>query len=235
MTNQTPFRGVQPDDGQRRITIDAEHFSIRFLVPVLTLGSVIVFHLVGMAVLDRVLDEGVNVACIVLPLDVLVFLGLGYVYERVLKRVMPSKRYALLSDETLIVADGREKNPPQQVTLTWDQTINPAAWRFVVRRRTRVPKGWFCLALQLLQDEESIIFYTFMPQDEAEALPGYKQFVRLRPRKEVESSTDLRGVAEQRRYLKLEDERWNDGAEIAPDDFRAVLMQVARHVPGWVI
>ena len=116
----------------------------------------------------------------------------------------------------------------------WDRTVNVMAWRFVVRRRTRIPKGWLCLAVQLLQDEATVILYTFMPPDEAEALRGYANFVRLRPRKETESNNDLRAVAEQRRLLKLEDARWEDGSEIAPDDFRAVLTMLETHVQGWL-
>ncbi len=50
-----------------------------------------------------------------------------------------------------------------------------------------------------------------LPGKEAEELPGYTQFVRLRPRKETLSNTDLSTVAEQRRLLKLEDARWEDG------------------------
>jgi hypothetical protein len=57
--------------------------------------------------------------------------------------------------------------------------------------------------------------------------------VRLRPRRETESNTDLRAAAEQRRLLRLEDARWRDGAEIAQDDFRAMLAALTPHVPGW--
>jgi hypothetical protein len=43
----------------------------------------------------------------------------------------------------------------------------------------------------------------------------------------------LSAVAEQRRLLKLEDSRWNDGAEIAHKDFDALLDILRQHVPGW--
>jgi hypothetical protein len=150
----------------------------------------------------------------------------------VLKRVMPSRRRAVLSDSTLTVTDARH-NPPDEVTLHWAQTVNVRAWRFEIGRRARVPKGWFCMALYLLQDEKEMILYTFMSPDEAETAIGYPHFTRLRPRKETESNTDLSAVAEQRRLLKLEDTRWRDGAEIAREDFHMVLATLQRRVPGW--
>lgn len=212
---------------ERRITVDAEHFSVRFLVPVLMIAATLLTHIVGLSVLRGAI-EGANPECLVLPLDAVVFLSVGFLAERVLKRLMPSRRYATLSPDALVIRDERQ-SPPTVTRVDWDRTINALGWRFAVRRRTRVPKGWFCLAIQLLQDETSIILYTFMSPDEAKTLPGYDNFTRLRPRKETASNTDLRAVAEQRRLLKLEDERWDDGAEIGADDFRAVL----RHVPGW--
>jgi hypothetical protein len=131
-----------------------------------------------------------------------------------------------------VVTDGR-RTPPAVQHLTWTKTVNVLAWRFEVKRRTRVPKGWHCMAIQLLQDEVEVVLYTFMPPKTAEDLPGYTNFVRLRPRKETESNTDLRAIAEQRRLLRLEDTRWEDGAEIAIEDFKAVLARLGQHVPGW--
>jgi hypothetical protein len=217
----------------RPIVIDAEHFSVRLLVPVVMVGLTLVFHFVGRAVLSEILSEGVNPTCVILPLDIVCLFSVGYVTERSLKRLVPSRRSATLSDDRLVITD-RRHHPPQEIQVVWDKTVNVMAWRFVVRRRTRIPKGWLCMAVQLLQDEADIILYTFMSPDEAEALQGYSNFARLRPRKETESNNDLRAVAEQRRLLKLEDARWEDGSEIAPDDFRAVLTMLEKHVRGWV-
>lgn len=89
------------------------------------------------------------------------------------------------------------------------------------------------MAAHLLQDETELIFYSFIAPKEAEELPAFNNFVRLRPRKEVETQTDLRQLAIQRRLLKLEDARWMDGAEIEADDFIALLRQIETHVPDW--
>lgn len=216
----------------RHIRVDTEHFAIRFSVPVVAIGLTILAHLVGMSVFGRVLGDNLDPACVVVPLDVGVFLGLAYGVERLLKRVMPSRRSAVLTGEALTITDGR-KRPPKVTSVHWDRAVNVLAWRFVVKRRTRVPKGWSCMAVQLLQDEDAVILYTFMPPDQAEKVAGYDRFVRLRPRRETESNTDLRAVAEQRRLLKLEDQRWEDGAEIAREDFAALLFMVEQRVSGW--
>ena len=218
-------------DHERLITIDSEHFAIRFLVPVLTIAFVVVAHLIGTVLLADAFED-TNSVCLMLPVDFGLLLVGGYTIERLLKRALPSRRKAWLSDTGLTFTDGRV-NPPEELTINWLQTVNVKAWRFVVPRRTRVNKGWYCMALHLLQDETEAVVYTFMSPDEAETVIGYNQFVRLRPRKETESNTDLSAVAEQRRFLKLEDARWHDGAEIGREDFQAILAVLQRRVPGW--
>ncbi len=221
-----------PAGGERVMKVDAEHFAVRFWLPVLVIGVTLAFHFIALSVLGGARDR-VNPECIVLPLDALVLGVAAFGAERGLKRAIPSRRTATLSDAALAITDERRK-PPEVRRVEWGKTVNVQAWRFAVRRKTRIPKGWYCLAIHLLQDETELILYTFMPPGRAEELPGYKNFVRLRPRKETESSADLSAVAQQRRLLKLEDARWGDGAEIGHDDFQAVLSQIERRVPGWL-
>lgn len=217
---------------QRVIKIDTEHFLIRLLVPVLTIGTVVVVYIGGLSLLRGLGDEGISPTCVVLPVALAVLLGGGYVIERVLKRLMPSRRSAVMTAEALTVTDAR-RSPPDVRRIEWHNTVNVTAWRFRVARRSRVPKGWYCMALRLLQDETELYLYAFMSQGEAERAIGYNNFVRLRPRKETQSNTDLSAVAEQRRLLKLEDARWNDGAEVQREDFHALLAMLQRRVPGW--
>jgi hypothetical protein len=212
--------------------VDAEHFAVRFWLPVLVIGVTVAFHFIALSVLGGARDS-VNPECVVLPLDGLVLAVTAFGAERGLKRAIPSRRSATLSDTALAITDER-RSPPEVRRVEWDKTVNVQAWHFAVRRKTRIPKGWYCMAIHLLQDETEVILYTFMPPDRAERLPGYKNFVRLRPRKETESSSDLGAVAQQRRLLKLEDARWADGAEIGHEDFQAVLSQIERRVPGWL-
>ena len=89
------------------------------------------------------------------------------------------------------------------------------------------------MAVYLLQDETDAILYTFMNPQAAEAVIGYGHFVRLQSRRSSGSDADLETLAEQRRLLKLENLRWQDGAEISPDDFNALLAVIQRRVPAW--
>lgn len=216
---------------ERQIAVDVEHFAVRFWVPMLALVFAVGVHIVGMALVGRLLDN-TSPACLVLPLDALAFVGGSLALDRLFKRRLPSRRSATLTERALVVTD-RRRSPARTTRIDWERTVNVKSWRFVVRRRTRIPKGWYCMALQLLQDDDEVILYTFMSPQEAEQVPGYASFTRLRPRKETLSSTELSAAAEQRRLLRLEDQRWQDGAEISADDFRAVLALVRRFVPGW--
>ncbi len=217
---------------ERTIQIDTEHILIRVLLPVLTIGAVLGTHIGGLRLLSRTLPQSIDPVCVLLPLDGLVFIGGGLLLERVLKRLWPVARRATLSDRALVLTD-RRKKPPQVTRIDWGQRVNVRAWRFTVKRPGRIPRGWYCLALRLLQDEDEAIFYTFMSRKEAERLPDYAHFVRLRSRKETLSNPDLEAVAEQRRLLKLEDARWQDGAEVSREDFAAILATVRRHVEMW--
>ncbi len=214
--------------------VDADHFAVRFLVPVLGLVIAVIFHILVSALLgDWLEDNGTTPGCVIVPADVLVFVGAASLTERALKRWMPARRSATLSHDSLTFHDGRGKTP-QTVRFALRQTLNAHAWRFEVKRRTRVPKGWYCLALYVLQDEQDAIFYTFMDGKEAETMPAYAHFIRLRPRRETQNSTDLASMAQQRRLLELEDRRWNDGAEVGPDDFRAMLAAIAQADTNWI-
>lgn len=231
MTDDPVTPGAALASDERQITIDAEHGAVRWLVLILTAGLVVLVHLVGTALVRR-LAGGISSACIVLPLDVVALVAGGLTIESVLKRSIPSHRSATLSDQALIIRDERHR-PPRITRIAWDKTVNVKAWRFTISRRARVQKGWYCMAIYLLQDDEEAVFYTFMPPHEAEAVLHYQRFVRLRPRQEIRSGTDLNTVAEQRRLLKLEDARWNDGAELSREDFKALLESLRQHVPDW--
>ena len=217
---------------ERHIQIDTEHILIRVLLPVLTIGAVLGTHIGGLSVLGRLLPNHIDPVCVLLPLDGLVFIGGGLLIERALKRLWPVHRRATLSEQALTLTD-RRKHPPQLTRIEWGKRVNVRAWRFTVKRPGRIPRGWYCMALHLLQDENEAIFYTFMSRKEAEKLGDFEHFVRLRSRKETLSNPDLEAAAEQRRLLKLEDARWEDGAEVSREDFGAILAALRRHVEAW--
>jgi hypothetical protein len=229
--SQEPNDTAGSGAARRTIPVDTEHFGVRFIVPTAAFSAALVWHIVGLSVLPDLLD-GVDALCIVLPFDFVVFFAMAFGVERLLKARMPSRRMAELSASELALID-RRSQPPIVTRIDWAQKVNVLAWRFAIRRRTRVPKGWYCIAVQLLQDESDLILYTFMSPDDAERVSGYRNFVRLRSRRETESNTDLSAVAEQRRLLKLEDARWTDGCELRPEDFTVILEIIEDVVPGW--
>ncbi len=217
--------------GDRLIPIDSEHAG-QLIVPVLALGVAIVAHIIGMTVFKSVLEEIASPLCAMLLIDALILITIWSLVGRIVKRVRPSPRYATLNAEALVLTDARRK-PAQVKRIAWDKTVNIKAWKFAINRRARVPKGWYCLALYLLQDETDVILYTFMAPQAAETAVGYNHFIRLQPRKDSAPDTDLDRLAEQRRLLKLEDLRWQDGAEITPEDFNALLAVLQRRIPAW--
>jgi hypothetical protein len=228
------LEGTPADENERLIKIDTEHANTRFIVPVLAFGLVLAIHLVGLPALKNQLGENASVSptCVMLFIDILIFLAAWYALERIIRRLRPSQRFATLSGSALVVTDARRR-PPTVTRIAWDKTVNIKAWKFPITRRTRVPKGWYCMALYLLQDEDEAILYTFMPPQQAETAIGYHNFVQLHPRRNAPSNTDLATMGEQRRLLKLEDLRWQDGAELSPADFNAVLAALQRRVPAW--
>ncbi len=189
---------------ERHIKVDTEQFSVRFLVPTIAIGLTLITHFLSRYLFEEVLNVDFSAECIIIPLDLIVLVLAAYSTEGFLKLVMPSRREATLGDQALILIDGR-KRPPQITQIEWEQEIEIQAWRFEVTKRTRVPKGWYCLALHFAQNGDEAIVYGFLSPDDAEKVPGFHQFIRLRPRKETVSSTDLNASAHQRRLLKFED------------------------------
>jgi hypothetical protein len=217
--------------GERLIQVDAKHFRAWLPTLILAVGVMVLFHVIATAWFNR--QSSSPPACLAVMADLAVLVGAGLLAGRVFKRLYPSRRSALLSETALVFTDARCR-PPEVISIAWDQTVNVLAWRFVIQRRQpRVAMGWNCLAIQLLQDENDVILYTFVPPAVAGQMPGYSRFVHLTSRRDVRESTDLRVSAERRRLLKLEDARWFDGAEISQEDFEAVLTMLGKVVPGW--
>jgi hypothetical protein len=97
-----------------------------------------------------------------------------------------------------------------------------------------VQKGWIMLGLKLIQDDAEVTLYTFMPEKEANALPNFSQFTPLVSRTELESDKmPLREKGEQKRLLKAEQERWEDGAELRRQDFPVLIEALMPHIADW--
>lgn len=213
--------------------VDTEHTGIRLALPLITIAGFVGAYLLTSWLLAAVNVE-VAIGCIAFAVAVVAALLAALLGDRFLKRTWPSGRALVLDGDGLRLRDQR-KGRSDEIQLRWDQRINPLAWRFAVSRGSaRVPKGWMMLGMQLLQDDAQMILYTFMSAKDAAALPAYSVFTPLVSRSSVEKGElSIREMSEQRRLLKIEDERWRDGAEIRKEDFVVLLNALTSHIPEW--
>lgn len=218
------------DDTPVRMVVDAEHVGIRTIMPVLAVAGLIGGFVLGNLVAPLV-DEALSSLCLSLIFAAIGLVTLTYVGERFIKPLWSSGRVILVDRSRLQLLDKRRK-PPQESTIEWDNPLQVQAWYFEVpTRRSRVPKGWYCVSIRLVQDEQKLILYSFLkPEAAEESVPRFNDwFVKLFPKKEREQITDVQKAARQERFRRLEDHRWHDGAELSAEDFLVVMTQVDRH------
>jgi len=209
----------------RRLPVDVEHLGVRVIVPLLAVAAlalVLVLGPVGLAALDL---EDTVASSLLLPLAILAAIGAALLGDRLLKKYWPSGRELLVDESCLVL---RDRKKPEQV-LRWGERVNLLTWRFTVPRRGRVPKGYLCLAMQLLQDEQQITIYTFYDPKKLDQLEEAEAFTPLVSRRALqEDRLNLRVAGQQRRLLQAEDERWQNGAELVPEDFADLWRLVCR-------
>ncbi len=226
----------QPQSEQpaaRVIPIDVEHGGIRFAVPGLAVLGFVLGYFLTSAILNA-LNADFSVLCVAIIGGIFGAILASAGGDYYLKRVWPSGRSLSLDAERLRLVDTRRRRQGE-TDLLWEQRINPLAWRFTVKRGSaRVPKGWLMLSLQLLQDDRQMTLYTFMPEKSAATLPAYSLFTPLVPRAQLESDKlSLKEKSEQRRLLKAETNRWENGAEVRREDFPILLDIISPHIPEW--
>lgn len=219
------------DDMARRIPVDVEHLGIRIMVPLLAGAALLLTFVLGPVVLDIFGLQDTLLSGLVLPVAIALAVAVAYGSDRFLKQRWPSGREILVNDEALVL---RDKKQPEQV-IAWNGRVNLLTWRFVVARRGRIPKGYYCLAFQLIQDEDLVTVYTFCDPKHFEDIEDHERFTPLASRKTLKDDTlSLRAAGQQRRLLQAEDERWQHGAELTLEDFRTLWALVCEHQPDQV-
>lgn len=216
-------------DGARHIRVDAEHAGIRILIPVLGLGGLALGFIAGQFILNSI-DESISGGCLGIPLAFVFAVLFVQIGERFIKPRWTSGRAIKLTDDQLLVQDHRNRKS-QELIYTANGSLDAVAWYFeVANRHNRVPKGWYCVSVHLRQNDQEIIIYTFETPDNVQEIPGWKNhFSRLVPQKKAVLNAGQAGFQDSRqnilhkRLLKLEDQRWQDGAEVAREDFVAIL------------
>jgi hypothetical protein len=217
-------------DATLEVNVDAEHIGIRTLMPLLAIGGFIGGIILG-GLLAPLIDESGSL-CFGIGLGLVAAVLLLQFGERVIKPRWGSGRKLHVDRSQLVLHDTRAK-PPTETVIKWQAGVNVLAWYFIVPTgRSRVPKGWYCTAVRLTQDEQTIILYSFIKPEIAEQLPHFNDwFFHLRDKKEREAiaERDPQQGAKQERYRRLENERWNNGAELTDIDFRSIMELVAEY------
>ena len=217
----------------RTMLVDQEHIGLRLVVPLLSFFACIGSYWVGLQ-LTADMTEGSSLVMllVVLPGAILIALGTAWGAERLVRRYWPSGRVLKVDSQGISLRNrGRD-----EVTLNWRGRVNVLAWRFVIPpRRGRVPKGWYCMACELVQDDRSMTVYAFLPPNEAKEVAHYDRFVPLASRKTWERATPAERLAmgDQARYQSAEMQRWDRGAEMDRGDFAALVGIIGRRVQEW--
>lgn len=219
------------DETPRVMRVDVEHLGIRLLIPIMALigfgGGFVLGRIISTA-----LEESVGTLCFSL---VFAFVGMGVMLqigEQLIKPRWSSGRHLEVSTRSLKLRD-RRRGKDNTTTIQWQSDVTSTAYFWEVETgKSRVRKGWYCVAVQLRQDEEEVVLYTFMSPDDAQGVPHFNDwFFRLLPRKSREElqQIDPREAARQERYRKIESFRFFDGAEVQPEDFQELMTLIVVH------
>ena len=228
----------------RPIQVDVEHIGIRVAIPVAIIASAVLLYgwlstawptfLNGVGVDDEAIG---GTSAILLTL--IGALLIGALADRLLKRVWPSGKVLQIDASRIALLDRRSQTV---ALLRRDLRLNVRTWRFMIRRSTpRAPRGWYMVACRFMQDEATMVVYTFMPARKFESLPLAHTCQELEQppdrltqmeKRQVKAQL-LRERAEQRYISELETERASVGAELRPADFASFVNTLAAEVPGW--
>jgi hypothetical protein len=170
-------------------------------------------------------------------------LGLAYVIEKNLKRVWHSGLVFTLEDDVLhFNAAATDRYEALAISIDWSRRVNLTRWYFRLAnypragRERMVSDKWLCLACQMQQDDSRLITFAYFPPEEAEVLTMDKHLserfheislaalyreagtrrldATTRPSLPPEMLTGENG-----RYWLAERRRWEEGLELAQDDF----------------
>lgn len=213
------------------IAVDNEHGALRFVIVIIFIIGWLISYIILNAVIP---NEGLNLIAIIVSFGITAVITQQI--EKALKKRWPSGRTVQINQRNIKIVD---KDGKQQ-SIDGDQQVNVHLWRFTIKRRSRVPKGWQMIACALEQDEAYLPVYTFMSPDQFDKLKNNSRFTTLVSQKEATKSTggigqtDLRLAGEQRRLHTAENARWMNGAEMNAEDFQNFIKQLQIQFPQWM-
>jgi hypothetical protein len=210
------------------IPVDTEHSALRFsILAIFVVVLVVAFYIAN----TLIASAGFNIIA-----GVIAFAAAGIcarLAESYLKQKWPSGR------ELVIDASGirmTSKGQPQ-ITVNAAEPMSLMFWRFKIKRRTRVPKGWFVVACAVEQDDEYLTAYTLASPEQADTLNKLVNFVVLLPEKDAKGAgkqDSLRVAGEQRRLRTAESHRWEHGAEMTFPDFERFVTRITEQFAQWM-
>jgi len=215
MTETSPALG-------RLLPADRFHTGVRLATLGLWVLSIVVAYLVLLVVATQIFGPlpGPGVLLVILA-AVVIAQPLAWLGEKQLLARWPSGRAVQLEPGGLV---WRDRGPTARLDL--GQKVNFWRWRFSVKRRRsgRVPGNYHCFALRLVQGDTLLTLYSFLPPATAEALAARYPFYELR-RPNDPGKTPLGGRDSM--FLAAERTRWEEGAELEPADFEALLAHLS--------
>jgi hypothetical protein len=211
--------------GARRLPADRFHTGVRVGTLLLwLLAMVVAYGILGFIVSKIFPLSGLSILLVGVA-AVIVAQPLALLAERQLLARWPSGRAAALEPGAVVWQDHGATS-----RLDLSQKLNYWRWRFAVKRRRsgRVPSSYHCFAIRLLQGEAEANLYAFLPPTLADALSAKYPFYELRRPNEV-GKTPLGG--RDAIFLTAEHARWDQGAELDPADFEALISHLAANLP----
>jgi hypothetical protein len=213
--------------------LDNNHLGVRVAVLIAMLAG-FVGGLVGIPALIHLLGlQGSYWSLLTLAGALGLAFLLSWLAEVGLPRVWPSGRVMQVDGNGVSIRGGGLS----PVDITWDKPIDIWSWCFAVNdRRAWIPRGWYCVALRLLQDGQVISPYTFLKPGDAQALPYRNSFEELISQKYASKPGQehlAQFVAEQDHLRAAEAQRWDDGVEMRPADFSDLLGVLDGREDNW--
>jgi hypothetical protein len=209
--------------------VDPEPTSLRLALVIILLAGMLLGCFLTSVVFDVVLYSiltllgGIIVGAVVLQTA-----------EKTLKSYWKSNHFVHVNYDAIYAITGDTKR--QEIDPT--QQVNVYMWRFIIHRRSRVPKGWFVVAIALEQDDVYLPVFTFASPKVFANIPFSMQFTKLLSKKERDGhyggKDSLRVAGEQRRLLTAESARDLHGVEMENDDFVRYLQLLQSNFSKWM-
>jgi len=214
--------------------LDRYHLGIRMAVLLtMFIGAFLGLFLIMPFVTDALGLTQVPDICVSLIGAIVIGVGGSWLVEQGLLNIWRSGKWLVLDDNHVEIRTRRS----QPISINWAGHINVQTWYFVVTRgRALVPRGWYCLACRLAQDEQIVLLYTFTKPDEAQKLsqwPAFEQLISSKRAPKLGEEQLLTKVAEQSQLRIAEKERWENGVEMASKDFFELVKEMDAHLPNW--